>query len=109
MEALTQANLQLKIRVKLLLDCYVDFYLPTLRKRTILRRLKKNMLDGRCDALFMLGETNQRHLKFQTNGVYHDDTECVLYVKSWCQRQSLAIEGIDGNFHWKFDVITGLC
>jgi hypothetical protein len=102
--------LQLKIRVKLLLDCYVDFYLPTLRKRTILRRLKKNMLDGRCDALFMLDETNQRHLmgreKFKTNGVYHNDTRCVLYVKSWCQRQSLGLDGIDGNFHWKCDVFT---
>ena len=98
-----------KIMLKSLLDCYLDFYLPTLHKRTILRRLHQNMLDGQCDASFMSDETNQRHLmgggKFQTNGLYHDDTGCVLYVKSWCHRQSLAI-GIDGNFHWKCDVIT---
>ena len=56
----TMETLARDVQLKYMLDCRIDFYLPTLHKRDILQRLYQNMLDGRCNALFMLDEENKR-------------------------------------------------
>ena len=106
----TMKRLARDVQLKYMLDCRTDFYLPTRDKRTILRQLHQNMLDGRCDALFMLGEKNERKLMnaqaSRTDAFYHPATQTLMHITSRCQQLSLGIHGIDANFHWFCDVAT---
>ena len=106
----TMETLARDVQLKYMLDCRIDFYLPTLHKRDILQRLYQNMLDGRCDAVFMLDMENERDLMnaqdLRIDAFYHPATQTLMHITSRCQQLSLGIHGIDGNFHWFCDVAT---
>ena len=99
MHGFTMENLARDVQMKFLLDCWKDFYTPTVRQRDIFQRLYQNMLDGRCDALFMLDQGNKRDLMdgkdFKTTNFYHPATDTAVYVRS-----EFGAWGTHDNYHW---------
>ena len=55
MMAHMMSTLEKDVRLKYLLDCHEDFYLPTMGKRLAIEQLYENMIQGRRNATFMLG------------------------------------------------------
>ena len=99
MHGFTMENLARDVQIQFLLDCWKDFYMPTVRQRDIFQRLYQNMLDGRCDALFMLDQGNKRDLMdgkdFKTTNFYHPATDTAVYVRS-----EFGAWGTHDNYHW---------
>ena len=100
-QKLDVGTLEKDVRLKYLLDCHEDFYLPTMNKRFAIQQLYENMIQGRCDATFMFGHAppmfNESNT-FTTMEFLHSATKLNMSIRS-------QTEGLRG-FTWRCDVLT---